>query len=255
MRQGHPFRRIFIFDHGLGNLPGHWPNFHRLLVDQSRKCTEIRRDLIGDLPVRPFFHFGPAACFNPDISENNRLRNAAFLEELNQLDIGLYDSEDLFLFTYVMNYELEAILKFSSRFPVHKKPAFLILLQFDNGLSLPDSPDLPFIVKFDRWLKKLVRKKQHTEASRTAHLYRAAFKKNSDGDKLRKVVFMAPSGGLDSLFSSVLRRKVHPYCMPWLPPKLIYDQDTAPRSNNTGENSITVGFLGHSCMRKGLQFM
>lgn len=265
MPRRHTFRKIQIFDHGLGNLPGHWPNFHRLLVEQSRKFgldplilgfVEINRDLIGDLPVRPFFRFGPAACMSPDIVENNRLRNLAFLDELNQLDIREYTSQDIFLFTFVMNYELEAILRFSATFPPAMKPVFLVLLQFDNGMSVPDAPDLPPLVRFDRWLKRLGQNAEPSEAGRVASLYRRAFTAVRRRSALEKLVFMAPSGGLDLLFSRVLGREVHPYCMPWLKPRLIGSPDGRAASEmSPNGNGTKVCFLGHSCMRKGLQFM
>jgi glycosyltransferase involved in cell wall biosynthesis len=260
-----PFQSVFVFDHGFGNLPGHWPNFHRVLVEQCRLSElevavlgyqERDCDLIGDLPWRPFFHLSPATCLSPDIEVNTRLRNLAFLQDLRQLSVEDFGPSDIFLFTMVMNYELEAILKFAESFPKGHCPAFIVLLQFDNGLSPPDVPDLPFLVRFDRRLKRisgLLHGCPEQEFARVARLYRQAFKALQRKETLSRIAFMAPADGLDELYARVLGMPVHPYCMPFVIPDCCLSRND--RRISASRERLTVGFLGHSCIRKGLHFV
>jgi glycosyltransferase involved in cell wall biosynthesis len=260
----HPFKRIFFFDHGLGHLPGHWVHLHQLLVEQSRKFgleatiygnVNIKRELIGDLPAAPLFHIDPGTGFYPEIRENHRLRNEAFLKDLNQLDPSAYTAADLFVFTYVENYELHAILAFSSRFTGKQKPVFVILLQFDNGLSLPDIPDLPLVTRFDRWLRGLTKSQNTRGTGLVASLYRNSLAAIRHKSGWKKIVFMAPFGGLDALFSQTLGRIVHPFFMHGPPASLLKPEDTEPARYNPERKELTVCFLGHSSTRKGLQFL
>ncbi|MGE3839972.1 MAG: glycosyltransferase [Vicinamibacterales bacterium] len=255
------FSRLFAFDHGLGNLPGHWVHFHRLVTDEARRAglevnlfgySEIRPELVGDLPVWKLFRHSPATCFSPDITENTRLRNEAFLADLQQLAPHDFGPGDVFLFTFVMNYELEGILRFARLFERAQAPTFVVLLQFDNGLAvLPeDTEDLPWLIRFDRLLRRL-RPARLDSGSIVGDLYRDAVARGRAGHDGAPVVFMAPSHGLDGLFARILREPVHPYCMP------------GPRPSDMGTSggpiastgSPRVCFLGHSCIRKGLHLV
>lgn len=257
------FKRLFAFDHGLGNLPGHWVHFHRLLTDEARRLgldvtlfghQEIQPERVGDLPVKPLFTHGPSACFSPEIRENTRLRNEAFLADLDQLNPGDFGPDDLFVFTFVMNYELGGIMRFAQRFDSARAPVFLVLLQFDNGLSVvtDEEPDLPFIVRFDRALKKAFSGRS-SEAALVGRLYRHALH-SAGSPRGARVVFMAPSHGLDELFAAVLKRPIQPYCM--LGPQRTSALADAGAHTPACENSgALVGFFGHSCVRKGLQLL
>jgi len=255
------FSRLFAFDHGLGNLPGHWVHFHRLVTDEARRAglevnlfgySDIRPELVGDLPVWKLFRHSPATCFSPDITENTRLRNEAFLADLQQLEPSDFGPADIFLFTFVMNYELEGILRFAQRFDGERAPTFVVLLQFDNGLAAPpeEAEDLPWLVRFDRMLRRLTTSHPDT-GSLVGDLYRDAVARGRAGHRGSRVVFMAPSHGLDGLFTRVLHEPVHPYCMPGPRPS---DMTGAGTPIHTTEPA-RVCFLGHSCIRKGLHLV
>lgn len=256
------FTRLFAFDHGLGNLPGHWVHFHRLVTDEARRAglevnlfgySEIQPNLIGDLPVLKLFRHSPATCFSPDIRENTRLRNEAFLADLEQLDPMDFGPADVFLFTFVMNYELEGLLRFAQRFDPVRAPVFVVLLQFDNGLAAPqeEAEDLPWLIRLDRILRR-VRSRPQDEASLVGDLYRSALTQGLNGRSGAQVVFMAPSHGLDDLFTGVLQERVHPYCMPGPTPSEMTRSASGQRAR---VEPPRVCFLGHSCIRKGLHLV
>jgi len=259
------FDRLFVFDHGLGNLPGHWVNYHRAIVEESRRrgldphifgYKQIDTGLVGDLPATPLFEHGPGAAPGSDLRSNHRLRNQAFLADLGKLDLRDYGPRDIFLFPSVQNYELEAVLAFSARFEAGRKPAFLVLFQFDNGLAAPELPDLPPLVRFDRWLKARVAPRVPVCGSDVADLYRQCPRAVPRRSSQRRLVFMAPSGGLDDAFARLLRREVRSFCMPVSIPGYLqpWAKDGTADIGDRG-SGLTVGFLGHSCARKGLPLL
>jgi glycosyltransferase involved in cell wall biosynthesis len=185
------------------------------------------------------------------------LRNEAFLADLEQLDPAAFGPDDLFLFTFVMNYELGGIMRFARRFETARAPVFLVLLQFDNGLAVAgdEDLDLPLLVRFDQALKKALSGGSR-EAALVGRLYRHALHQGGPWPGGARVVLMAPSHGLDDLFSAVLHRRVLPYCMPGpLPAEMGPAGDAAHEAPGTSAAGPTVCFLGHSCVRKGLHLV
>lgn len=223
-------KRLVVFDHGLGDLTGHWVNFHNAIArDAERRGLDvviygnknINKDITKTLPINPIFRRRPWESISGDYIRDSHALNQSMREDFDHLDRYAVRPHDLLLFPTVTYNELEAVLGFIDYVGQIPGVRAAILFQFgETGGQLDPGSDSSY-----------------------ARRYREILQQPISPEVWDRIVFLAASEELSRQFSAMVRRSVSTLCMPC--PSPIQGQA------RTQEEGLRVGYFGHASLEKG----
>lgn len=234
MNRGSPFRRVTIFDPGLGDGTGHWATFSRRLSGEFAKhgitttaCgyrTGGRNDAVLEgLQLSAVFRCSIFKEFAAEYSRHCELQREAYLEDMAGFNDRGFESDDLVLFPSLFPGVFAAAVDWARRFPVAGGPTIAFLFQFSEGTDVLER------AANEGW----------------SRIYRRALRPAERLPNERAWRYFASSDPLATRISAIIGREVTGLPMPAQFPL----ENAGSGARKAG--GIRIGYFGHSSMEKG----
>ncbi|MES2217684.1 MAG: glycosyltransferase [Pseudomonadota bacterium] len=257
------FKRVFIFDPCFGGMTGHWENYCKRLYNELKDRDYsvkvfgqkiFNKQIVDNLNFQPVFQYSPFVHMSS--IANFQQQSQLFLEDFNSINDNEFQDGDLLIFHSIFPQILAAIVQWTRQLITKKKVISTIFFQFPpseskhqvgllrkiyHALKKPAANNRPSTKNMD-WLE-----------TKYVHLYWESVPALKELVANRSHHLFTSTDILTKNFSALLDNEVHYLPMPG--EKLSPLSPLNVSKTEEGYPIIKIGYLGHSSLEKGGQFL
>jgi glycosyltransferase involved in cell wall biosynthesis len=256
------FKRAFIFDPCMGSMTGHWENLCRRIHDEFQRRgaeviifgqSECDDAICHGLNVVPIFTRSPfnAIKSTKDFAEECSYFSQDFLKiDLHHWNFG---PGDLLICPTLFPQVFSPLLQWCQNVVGPDRAKAALIFQFPAGEDLLESSATKGPLQTN-WLQKILesfggKKKpmMRWKPSKTIEFYKSILPDLKEKSPENGYYYYGSSSELASNYQALFDTDVHPLPMP----APIHDLP----QNNQKDRPLTVGYVGHSALAKGTQFL
>jgi hypothetical protein len=257
------FKRVFIFDPCFGEMTGHWENYCKRLYNELKARNydvkvfgqkKFNEKIVDNLLFQPVFQHSPFVAMgnHAEFQQQTQL----FLNDFKSIDESEFQDGDLLIFHSIFPQILAAILQWTKQLITQKKVISTIFFQFPPSESKFQAS---LLRKVYHGLRNILKPTQ-TKSSKIVWLetkyvqyYWECEPVLTDLVAQGTHYLFTSTDILAKNFSGLLNNTVHYLPMPG--EKMARPSSTPMEHTVEGYPLIKIGYLGHSSLEKGGQFL